>query len=1030
MTGQPQESLRNKPIRSTDSDVQPGDGSIPISVAASVGNVQHPTITSAHISTMEQNQAIPRHPVNIAGAVSPADSTTSSNAKPDTTNQHGAELFSAAGGPTSIESTQHQGRSSADIITMERNQASPGRPEDIPGTDTPADAAAFSIDPSNRRNQNRAEVFSAALAPTLVERKQHQDKSSAEDIITLVRNQESEATKAPGAEVLRSDRQFANKDEVDSSPATKYSARSVLQETHNKSVSLRSNVETFQSGASERDRLALSAEQFSEPGDCRMDNLVVLSPIERKESLVDSAMAACEEEVSKESQDGGMPPSSSQPDVLTKTIACFDSEAARGVAKVIESQQIGGETLQAPHHIPKIVAQQPVCHFEISLNNSVAVRQTQPNACLLDGSVVAGEQMLEGSHEFGGSTSNLPALQNTDMKAKQLESVTGGVIKNVFVSEKTPGGETTDIQNRTLANAKQQEVEEIHPRIHRSPTAKKNQSDMPSVGCTGVTGKDDTPNQAASPNDTGEDVDASNIAMHGLKRKRTKQTSNLHKHTKMQRVGMMSHNRIIEAKDSLDDITRIRYYNLQSKTTSDSNVSRRKTIPAGITNTVSGTEATTKRPSRKAKANSIWNSTPPVSPVPINCSPTRTRGTRTKTGGSETRDSNVKKQVDVASTITNDNMASSGEGTSASNSSSSKQRRRHVQRRKRRGDRKRTNQLLLNGSGLIHPVCVISQQLAEQFWDTSIVLQGYHRTRISLTNWVTSFCLINHIGSRIRRKATWSDEATERLEIGATDLCDDDVFTVMCPVGDLDEDSVIELIRENGGPVNKQSDFALLLIVAKVPQNAKGNGSSPVDWSSIITTVRAGKPNLVKPDGASHFGSQGEAYGFGLRGGYEKLTRSNQVSVGQYASKPNSQDLSNKINEAENICGTAIAEAVSTLDDKLPGFVRSITSPLRSIADCAKKNPHLEPLVRRQSTYGDKKKAIYFQSFFLNVNAATQVLHSEKDCSYTMIYSPNEANNNGQDVRFEFAITTGQTLEILMEAGLVFCYSAYVLTHR
>ena len=381
------------------------------------------------------------------------------------------------------------------------------------------------------------------------------------------------------------------------------------------------------------------------------------------------------------------------------------------------------------------------------------------------------------------------------------------------------------------------------------------------------------------------------------------------------------------------------------------------------------------------------------------------------------------------STESSDGILSSSERTSSS-SSSGKHRRKRSQRSKRREERKRMKQLLFNDAGIIHPVYVINKQLADELRDTSIVVQGYHRTRISLTNWVTSFCLITHIGTKLRRKPTWCEESIDRTEISLIDFEENEIFTVMCPVSDLEEDEVIQLIPEKGRSVNIKSDYALLLVVAKVVPDADGDDGSTVDWSTIKAIVRAGKPNLVKQDGTSHFGSRGEAYGFGLRGGYEKLTPSKKVSVGMYASKPISEFPSDQLSEAETICKRAIGDAANSLEDKLPGFIRAITSPLKSIADCAKKHPHLEELVRRDSTFGQEKKPLYFQSFFLNVNASTEVPHSEKDCSYTMIYSPDTPSDEEHDVRFEFSITNQHCLEIVMGGGVVFCYSAYVLTHR
>ena len=64
------------------------------------------------------------------------------------------------------------------------------------------------------------------------------------------------------------------------------------------------------------------------------------------------------------------------------------------VVKVIESQQIGGETIDMPNHAPVIAKWQQVKQFKLQLINSLTIGQSQRDTHLVDVIVATGEDVL------------------------------------------------------------------------------------------------------------------------------------------------------------------------------------------------------------------------------------------------------------------------------------------------------------------------------------------------------------------------------------------------------------------------------------------------------------------------------------------------------------------------------------------------------------------------------------------------------------------------------------------------------------
>eukprot|EP00957_Ditylum_brightwellii_P013737 1035745-Ditylum_brightwellii.AAC.1 len=79
-------------------------------------------------------------------------------------------------------------------------------------------------------------------------------------------------------------------------------------------------------------------------------------------------------------------------------------------------------------------------------------------------------------------------------------------------------------------------------------------------------------------------------------------------------------------------------------------------------------------------------------------------------------------------------------------------------------------------------------------------------------------------------------------------------------------------------------------------------------------------------------------------------------------------------------------------------------------------------------TLDENEEPLHFFAAQMNLDADTGVTHTECSISYTFIGMPHQ----DQDVhlRFVFDIKLERKLWLKMDQGVVFLYSAYVLTHK
>ena len=66
---------------------------------------------------------------------------------------------------------------------------------------------------------------------------------------------------------------------------------------------------------------------------------------------------------------------------------------------------------------------------------------------------------------------------------------------------------------------------------------------------------------------------------------------------------------------------------------------------------------------------------------------------------------------------------------------------------------------------------------------------------------------------------------------------------------------------------------------------------------------------------------------------------------------------------------------------------------------------------------------------FVNVDASTKILHTERDTTYTIISVPKQEKKT-HGINFQFSLTKSASLFLNMPALTTFAYSAFFLTHR
>ena len=192
-----------------------------------------------------------------------------------------------------------------------------------------------------------------------------------------------------------------------------------------------------------------------------------------------------------------------------------------------------------------------------------------------------------------------------------------------------------------------------------------------------------------------------------------------------------------------------------------------------------------------------------------------------------------------------------------------------------------------------------------------------------------------------------------------------------------------------------------------------------------FTRLKKCKPNILQSN--SHHESTGYYASFGNKGSFDKSVTS---SVGQYTSKKNNKFpkqiiINTEAANYEQCCADELERSVKDISSFLPN-TQSILAPV------------LDTSFHIQTDYKDLnfKETLASNSgcwqSSICVNAQTKKLHTEDDCTYTLISIPNQNRPKESQVRYDFLfnLTGNDSLNIPLKPGVSFMFSGLFLTHR
>ena len=220
--------------------------------------------------------------------------------------------------------------------------------------------------------------------------------------------------------------------------------------------------------------------------------------------------------------------------------------------------------------------------------------------------------------------------------------------------------------------------------------------------------------------------------------------------------------------------------------------------------------------------------------------------------------------------------------------------------------------------------------------------------------------------------------------------------------------------HENGSGSGK-----LLLLFARLQKKNKG-----MIWTKKhYDAVHECKDSVISKHN-KHHQSSGEYFSFGNKGAYKTVDGS---SVGQYATKKNSS-----IQQKSNVI---IIEELIARELKQGIDILSSLQPAMSFKECI--SPVLNVAKKLQESIGDiKLKESSYSDYgiwksVMCVNAETEEMHSEDDCSYTVITVPRQdAMKNKREYRFMFQLNNQECFAVRMNQPITFMFSGKFLLHK
>ena len=189
--------------------------------------------------------------------------------------------------------------------------------------------------------------------------------------------------------------------------------------------------------------------------------------------------------------------------------------------------------------------------------------------------------------------------------------------------------------------------------------------------------------------------------------------------------------------------------------------------------------------------------------------------------------------------------------------------------------------------------------------------------------------------------------------------------------------------------------------------------------------IKKCKPNILQS--SNHHQSSGFYASFGNKGSFAKALSS---SVGQYATKKTSTlakqlIINNEASYYERMTSNEITRSVNNFATVIP-TIRSVISPvIETTFELQKDDTNINLKEGLASKDGCWQTS-------LCVNAATDIFHTEQDCTYTLISIPKQEMINDTNNRYDFIfkINAIQHISIKLIPGVSFIFSGTYLTHR
>ena len=219
----------------------------------------------------------------------------------------------------------------------------------------------------------------------------------------------------------------------------------------------------------------------------------------------------------------------------------------------------------------------------------------------------------------------------------------------------------------------------------------------------------------------------------------------------------------------------------------------------------------------------------------------------------------------------------------------------------------------------------------------------------------------------------------------------------------------------------------VVLMLAALPGHNTKLKPRTVFNNELYKEVKKAKSDVKKS--FDHFGSVGEVYAFGNKPNYGIVDES---SVATFVNKKSKIPHRNKMIDAtadkvDRLCAEVISDGMSLLSVIIP-HIRILVSP---ILDSAAKT---QTCLGREVIKEVNTTASGFWNCMLNVNGATNQLHSENDATYSLITVPKQSFKMTQNIEllptFLFRVTANHHVMLKLEEHVCFVYNARFLAHR